>query len=319
MKRNLLSILLFISSIGAYSQTKHKHDSITNFILGNPVPIYEYGAPLTSCETNFENLFKNWNPGNVTNAREYEFLDFKFVETIADTTRYNYYRNYFSGGEPVYSSGASFSTKSIKCKNLNGKTYNEETEISERFVRPGYIHRELFDQRGLPEEAKKILSEEFKRQAQELLTREINIDTLHLIYSAGEMFKIDTIRSGSDPVGKYVENNHMSYNVASTDSISKGYIDITLKNYQGNSSQKEDSYDDLTLQKRRTLILEELLIERITKQVSFNKLVHLGDKVYVVRFKYHGALYPVYMICNPDTKKVVMDSFFYNITIRTRK
>lgn len=281
----------------------------------NMVSIYEYGDSLTSCETNFENLFKNWNPGNITNAREYELLDFSLVETIADTTRYNYYRNYFSGAEPVYCSMASFSSKSSKLKNLNGKTYNEETEISERFVRPGYIHRDLFDQRGLPEEVKKIFSEEFTRQAQDLLTREINIDTLHLNYIAGEMLRIDTIRS----VVKSVENTHLSYNVASTDSISKDYIDITLKNYMGNSSPKENNNTDLTIQKRRTLALEELLIERITNQVSFNKLVHFGDKVYVVRFRYHGAMYPVYVICNPDTKKVVMDTFFKNITIQTKK
>lgn len=315
MKRNLLFILLFISIIVAYSQTKHQQDSITNFILGNPVPIYEFGAPLTSCETNFENLFKNWNPGNITNAREYELLDFSFIETIADTTRYNYYRNYFSGGEPVYSSGAFFDFKGSKLKNLNGKTYNGETEISERFVRPGYIHSELFDQRGLPEDAKNLFTEEFKRQAQELLIREINIDTLHLKYSAGEIFRIDTIRS----VVKSVENTHISYNVASTDSISKDYIDITLKNYMGNSSPKENYNTDLTIQKRRTLALEELLIERITNQVSLNKLVHFGDKVYVVRFRYNGAMYPVYVICNPATKKVVMDTFFKNITIHTRK
>jgi len=56
-------IFFFLSSVSAYSQTKQ--DSITNLIWGNPVPIYEFGAPLTNCETNFENLFKNWNSGNV--------------------------------------------------------------------------------------------------------------------------------------------------------------------------------------------------------------------------------------------------------------
>lgn len=317
MQRKILTLLLFISSLGAYSQTTQ--DSITNLILGNPVPIYEFGASLTSCETNFENLIKNWNTKNITNAREYELLDFTFVETIADTTRYNHYRNYFSGAEPVYCSMASFSSKSSKLKALNGKPCNEETEISERFVRPGYIHRELFDQRGLPEEARKMFTEEFKRQAQELLTREINIDALHLIYSAGEMFKIDTIRSGSDRAVKSVRNAHFSYNIASTDSISKDYIDVSFGNFTGNSSPKADSYTDLTIEKRRALALEELLIERITNQVSFSKLVHFDDKVYVVRFRYNGAMYPVYVICNPDTKKVVMDTFFKNITIDTRK
>jgi len=315
MKRKLLFILLFIS-IGAHSQTKP--DSITNLILGNPIPIYEFGMPLTSCETNFENLFKNWNPGNVTNAREYELLDFSFVETIADSVKYSYYRNYFSGGEPVYCSVASFSSSSSKLKKLNGKIYNEETEISERFIRPGYIRPELFDQRGLPAEAKEILSEEFVQQARELLMREINIDTLNLKFIAGEISRNDTIKSTSGSV-KLIRFAHSSYGFVSTDSISQDYVEMFLKSDQDNSFPKGNNYNDLTTQKRRALALEELLIWRITSQVSFNKLVHFGDKVYVVRFRYHGAMFSVYVVCNPETKKVVMDTFFKNITIRTRK
>ncbi|MFA5328089.1 MAG: hypothetical protein WC384_09880 [Prolixibacteraceae bacterium] len=137
--------------------------------------------------------------------------------------------------------------------------------------------------------------------------------------SAGEMFRIDTIRSGSDRVVKSVRNAHFSYSIASTDSISEDYIDVSFGNFTRNSSQKVDSYTDLTIEKRRALALEELLIERITNQASFNKLVHFGDKVYVVRFRYNGAMYPVYVICNPDNKKVVMDTFFKNIIIHTRK
>lgn len=47
-------------------------DSVNNLILGNPILIFEHGSPLTSCETSFKNLFKNWTPANVTNAHEYE-------------------------------------------------------------------------------------------------------------------------------------------------------------------------------------------------------------------------------------------------------
>jgi hypothetical protein len=109
MNKLIVSILFSIISISAYCQTNiasarnflkgnsvHGQsyiDTVTNFIMGNPVPIYEYGAPLTSCETNFENLFKNWTPANVTNAHEFELLDFSFVENLSDTARYNYYRN----------------------------------------------------------------------------------------------------------------------------------------------------------------------------------------------------------------------------------
>ncbi|MBN2662011.1 MAG: hypothetical protein JXR68_00055, partial [Bacteroidales bacterium] len=100
MKKTLAFIILITTStIMAYSQTNI--DSISHSLLGNRVSIYEYGDSLISCETNFENLFKNWMPRNVTNAREYKLLEYKFVETIADTVRYNYYRNYFSGGEAV--------------------------------------------------------------------------------------------------------------------------------------------------------------------------------------------------------------------------
>lgn len=71
---------------------------------------------------------------------------------------------------------------------------------------------------------------------------------------------------------------------------------------------------------KRNLLYKNWNTKNITNAREYEFLdFSFGDKVYVVRFKYHGALYPVNMICNPDTKKVVMDSFFYNITIRTRK
>lgn len=312
MNKLIFPVILLILSVSAYSQSKQ--DSLKTALWGNPVSIYEYGAPLTSCETNFLNLFNNWNTEQVTNAREYQLLDFKFVETLSDKARYNYYRNYFSGAEAFGSSGSSFNSSSSKMKTLNGKAYNEETKISERFVWPTYIHRELFDQRGVPAEGKKLLSEEFVQQARELLLREINIDTLDLKYSAGEIFRIDTIRSDSEFFGNNVRKKHLTYNLASTDTISKDYININLNTYMGKPGL---NYNDLSIEKRRALALEEILIERINMQVGFNKLVHIGDKVYAVNFRYHGALYTAYVICNPDTKKVVMDNFFKNITIRT--
>jgi hypothetical protein len=314
MNKLILSVLFFIVNVSAYSQTKI--DSISHSLLGNRVSIYEYGDSLISCETNFENLFNNWNTRNVTNAREYKLFEFKFVETIADTVRYNYYRNYFSGGEALCSRIASFHSSTSKLKkNINGKPYNEETEISERFVQPTYIHSELFDQRGLPEKSRKIFTEEFNCQAQELLTCEINIDTMDIKYISGNIIRIDTTRSGSDPFSKSVEYIHQYYKLASTDSISKDYIDISLKNLMGDSSPSENSFDELSMKRKRALILEELLIERITQQVSFNKLIQFGDKVYVVRFMYNGAMHSVYVICNPDTKKVVVDYFFNGVTI----
>lgn len=307
MNKFILSGLLLILSVSAYSQTKQ--DSLQTLLWGNTVSIYEYGAPLTSCETNFENLFKNWNTEHITNAREYQLLDFTLVETLTDTARYNYYRNYFSGAEAFGSSMSKFNSTSSKLKTSNGKTYNEEIEISERFIWPTYINRELFDQRGLPSESKLLFSEEYLQQARELLMHDMNIDTMNLIHYSGEISKIDTIKANAEFLKDAVKSMRVVYNMASTDSISKRLFEFLIKGRM--------NYQNLSLQEKRALMLEEILVYRITSQSVFNQLVHFGDKVYAVNFRYHGALYPAYVICNPDTKKVVMDNFFKNITIRT--
>lgn len=307
MKKLNFFVLFFIISFSVYSQSKR--DSI--MYLWGAVPIYEYGTPLKSCETNFENLFKNWNPVNVTNAHEYELLDFKFIETITDTIRYNYYRNYFSSGDAFGNSGTTNSSEKGKFKTLSGKTVIERTKISECFVRPTFINREIFDQRGLSAEAKKILTEEFTRQARELLMREMNIDTMKLIHTAGEIFKTRKFKSpsvfGDLDVGS---KRGTKYNLVSTDSISRILFDFLVKG--------EANYEGLSIQEIRAFTLEQILVYRISTQLAFNRSVHFGDKVYVVRFRYYGATYPVYVICNPDTKKVVMDFFFKNIYINIK-
>jgi hypothetical protein len=298
MKINTLYILLFISTIGMSGQTK-TDTKLDNFWDGY-VTIYEYGAPLTSCETNFKNLLENWHTANITNANEYKFVDISFVESISDSIKYRYYRNYFSGGEPVFSS----------IQTNRGEGPNRK-EIYRLYVAPGYIHQELYDRRLLPEQSKKIFSKEFMQQAQGILELEINIDTLSLVLFSGEIFKIDTIETGSDFWGNYVQKSHGVFNLASTDSISKEYIDISIK--------REKDSEDLNMQERRALVLEGLLIERISNQVLFNNQVHIGDKVFSIQFIYRGTTYTDYVICNPDNKKVVIDSFFKNITIDTKR
>jgi len=329
MNKLIVSILFSIISISAYCQInnnsvknflkgKSTHsqayiDTVTNFVMGNPVPIYEYGAPLTSCETNFQNLFKNWTPANVTNAHEFELLDYSFVETLTDTARYNYYRNYFSGGEVFGSSTSTYGSISSTTKKSKGRTFIETKESSERFVRLGYLHTELFDQRGLSEEVKKILSEEFTKQAKELLMREINIDTMKLVYTTGDIYTTNQIKSNSKSDGKMntIEKGHLTYDLASRDSISPKLFDNLVLN--------KDIHKELSIEEKRALALEEIILTKISSQYGFNKLVHFGDKVYVVRFRHHLAIYNDYFICNPETKKVVTEYFFRDITIQTRK
>ena len=66
-------------------------------------------------------------------------------------------------------------------------------------------------------------------------------------------------------------------------------------------------------------MLEEMLVLRISSQSGFDKTVHFGDKVYVVRFSQNGPMFRVYDICNPNTKKVELGHFYLTKTIRTRK
>jgi hypothetical protein len=73
--------------------------------------IYEYGEPLTSCESNFRNLFNNWDKKNITNAEDYRLLNYSFVETITDTCIIDLYAKLFTDNNcPVSSTGGSSSS-----------------------------------------------------------------------------------------------------------------------------------------------------------------------------------------------------------------
>lgn len=48
-------------------------------------------------------------------------------------------------------------------------------------------------------------------------------------------------------------------------------------------------------------------------QKGFNDAVHIGDKVYVIPTEFGGYQFKIFVICNPVTKKVVMDYFFKSI------
>jgi hypothetical protein len=76
--------------------------------------IYEYGEPLTSCESNFRNLFNNWDKKNITNAEDYRLLNYSFVETITDTCIIDLYAKLFTDNNcPVGSTGGSSSSSSF--------------------------------------------------------------------------------------------------------------------------------------------------------------------------------------------------------------
>lgn len=183
----------------------------------------------------------------------------------------------------------------------------------EFYIEPGFAHREFYDQRGLPEATKKIFSEEFKAEAIDILTREINIDTIDLKHYHYEKITLDTIRNqGVDSKYSGTSKEFINRIAASPDSISQNYIDIVMKSEGGLDILK---FDDLQIDEKRLLILEQLLIERINKQLHFNEMVNIGDKVYRIDFKHDGMLFSNYVNCSAESKKVVMDHFFLNINL----
>lgn len=285
MRTLVLTCLLSIQMVFSYGQ--------------KVISIYELGDSLVDCETNFKNLFSNWTSENVTNADSYKLLKFSVVETITDSSRFIYYRNYFSGVEPIYSS-----TKGISGENTNGQS------IHEFYIKPGFIHKEIFDQRGIPKKNRELFSEEFRSKAMNILTQEINIDTMSLNYYSYEMNGIDKLLTLGHDFNVYsVRKSYANLKGASLDSISKNYIDIFIK--------REKSIDDLNIKEKRSLILEQLIIERINNQLHFNEQVQIGDKVYIVDFEYDGQLFTNYVICSAENKKVVIDYFFSEIRLES--
>ncbi len=265
----------------------------------NRISIYELGDSIINCETNFKNLFNNWTPENITNSDSYQLHKYSFVETITDSIRFNYYRNYFSGIEPIYSS-----VRCEKKENADGQRF------CKFYIKPGFIHKEIFDQRGLPEKIREIFSEEFKSKARNILTRDINIDTTNLNYYFYEKNTIDTIITLHPHFNVHsVRKGFINHKVASPDSISKNYIDIFIKGEKNIESLKTDE--------KRPLILEQLLIERINKQLLFNKQVQIGDKVYLVDFEYNRKGFKNYVICSAENKNVVFDYFFKSVNLES--
>jgi hypothetical protein len=56
-----------------------------------PVSLYEFGQPVTSCDCNFENLFRNWTPRFISNAKEIQLLSYEYVETVTDSIQLHHY------------------------------------------------------------------------------------------------------------------------------------------------------------------------------------------------------------------------------------
>jgi len=77
-----------------------------------------------------------------------------------------------------------------------------------------------------------------------------------------------------------------------------------------------NSPDSLSDEDFKKFVIESLRTERMITYDCFKKLIKMGDLVYVIHFRYNGKLYSDYVICDPDSKKVILDHFFGSINIR---
>lgn len=65
----------------------------------------------------------------------------------------------------------------------------------------------------------------------------------------------------------------------------------------------------------KAYIVEGSKAERAMAQLYFQKLVNIGDAVYVVNFRYKGKLYSDYVVCDAKTKKVKVDGYFKGVCL----
>jgi len=279
----MFAFFIIASNIMMYSQKKN--DSTSNSITPL-VPIYEYGDSLTSCETNFVNLFRNWNNRYITNANQYDFGKYAFVETISDTARYRYYRNYFSGLDVVSSHWANSGSSSYEGKQLKSE--------QEYFIAPFKYKYVLLEQLPIGTMVKML----------KLYETEINIDTIKIEAVSQESIQTrEEIQYGDRSTSREVRRSIWAY----SDTVIKKSIDsMTLHHVR---------FENLGLQSQEAILLTQALLMRVETQKVFNKAVHIGDWVYVVPFEFGGYNFNVFVICNPISKKVVIDYFFKSIRI----
>jgi len=76
--------------------------------------------------------------------------------------------------------------------------------------------------------------------------------------------------------------------------------------------QMTDTLNDMDF---RQYILDATKAERALGVLGFSRNIKIGDKVYVILFRYNGKLFTDYVICDSESKKVIWDPFFIQIKL----
>ncbi|MDR2954701.1 MAG: hypothetical protein LBV43_06440 [Prevotella sp.] len=205
MKKTISIItLLCISYISLFSQVTNSNDSIIDTSI---VTLYEYGQPIESCDCNFENLFRNWTPQFITNAKDIKLISYEFVETLKEDN-IDYYVDWF-----------------IQPNGLGSETYGNHN------------HNYSF-----PNDS--VVNKEIK-----------NTRYFHPRFTS---IKADNFPSTTDFEKIFIEVNKLV----------------------------------------------------VSAKKIFREKIKIDDKVYLIRFEYGGQTLKNYVICNPETNKIIQDNVF---------
>lgn len=110
MKKALLSIIcMFLTGHFVLAQTTIS------------TSIYKYGDNVTTCETNFKNLFENWKPDIIETANDIHLLSYKFVEELNNNEKIENYINWFSDPQTI---------GTISCRATSTDTFNSPITTS---------------------------------------------------------------------------------------------------------------------------------------------------------------------------------------------
>jgi hypothetical protein len=96
------------------------------------VSIYEVGDSIVDYDTNFKNLFHNWTVDYIENAPDYKLQSYTFIETISDSSVFNYYCRYFTSQRMILSS--------IKFKSHSTKDGKSESKFA---IEPHFFNSDV--------------------------------------------------------------------------------------------------------------------------------------------------------------------------------
>ena len=145
----------------------------------------------------------------------------------------------------------------------------------------------------------------FKDAVVKLVDQDFNIDTLELTYHSSMQKEEFTEQKGysSDGSPNYIKGRaQKNFETYALGPLSEDYIQVFVT--------EKKALEELPLEAQQRILLAQLHNQRLTAQVSLSKNMAVGDVVYAIQFLYKEKPNEVFVICDQDSKKVLVDTFF---------